>query len=268
MPGRRLSRIRDGGPGAARQRRRVHDIGVHEVPPPSSSSADCARTVRVTGIGGTGVVTVSQILATAAVLDGHCARTVDMTGLAQKGGAVVSDLKISTGPVEQAAKVATGDCDVSGVRPTGRHRPGQPEGGLTGQDGGRCLDDEGADGRNGHLSTQVGFPQPTRCTLLIEESVARAVYLNAGALSAELFDDEQYANMLMVGAAYQTGALGITAESIERAVALNGVAVEANTQAFRRGRCRRRPASTGAGRRGMSPWRGRVMNRANRHELP
>ena len=98
--------------------------------------------------------------------------------------------------------------------------------------------------------------------------MARAVYLNAGALSAELFDDEQYANMLMVGAAYQTGALGITAESIERAVALNGVAVEANTQAFRRGRLPsptrkhwRRPPR-------MSPWRGRSTNRANRHELP
>ena len=52
----------------------------------------------------------------------------------------------------------------------------------------------------------------------------------------ELFDDEQFANMLMVGAAYQTGALPISAESIERAIELNGVAVEKNLQAFRRSR--------------------------------
>ena len=223
-------------PGAARQRRRVHDIGVHEVPPPSSSSADCARTVRVTGIGGTGVVTVSQILATAAVLDGHCARTVDMTGLAQKGGAVVSDLKISTGPVEQAAKVATGDCDVYlacdqlVATDPANLKVASPDKTVAVVSTTRVP--------TGAMvtSTQVGFPATDQVHSLIEESVARAVYLNAGALSAELFDDEQYANMLMVGAAYQTGALGITAESIERAVALNGVAVEANTQAFRRGR--------------------------------
>ena len=56
-------------------------------------------TVRITGIGGTGVVTVAQILATAAVLAGRQVRTLDQTGLAQKGGAVVSDVKVSAAPI-------------------------------------------------------------------------------------------------------------------------------------------------------------------------
>ncbi len=55
-------------------------------------------TMRITGVGGTGVVTIAQILGTAFAADGHQVRSLDQTGLAQKGGAVVSDLTVSTGP--------------------------------------------------------------------------------------------------------------------------------------------------------------------------
>ncbi len=68
--------------------------------------------LRITGVGGTGVVTIAQILATAAAAEGRQVRTLDQTGLAQKGGAVVSDLKIGTGPFAHAAKLADGECDL------------------------------------------------------------------------------------------------------------------------------------------------------------
>ncbi|NMO00515.1 indolepyruvate ferredoxin oxidoreductase family protein [Gordonia sp. TBRC 11910] len=223
-------------PGTERARDRVPALAASLPEPTRSPLATGNFTVRVTGIGGTGVVTVSQILATAAVLDGHAARTVDMTGLAQKGGAVVSDLKVSREPVEQAAKVASDDCDVYlacdqlvGADPVNLKVASQektvavvstakvPTGSMV-------------------VDTRVGFPAAAQVHSAIDDRVARAVYLNAAALSEELFDDEQYANMMMVGAAYQTGALQISAESIERAIDLNGVAVEANVQAFRRGR--------------------------------
>ena len=54
--------------------------------------------MRITGVGGTGVVTIAQILGTAFAADGRQVRSLDQTGLAQKGGAVVSDLCVSTGP--------------------------------------------------------------------------------------------------------------------------------------------------------------------------
>ncbi|WP_448222762.1 indolepyruvate ferredoxin oxidoreductase family protein [Gordonia iterans] len=207
------------------------------LPPPAAvPSAEPSFTVRITGIGGTGVVTVSQVLATAAVLDGLDARTVDMTGLAQKGGAVVSDLKFTRDRVEQAAKVAGGDCDLYLA----------------------CDQLVGADSANLKVASvakttavvstaqiptgamvsdsAVTFPAADRVHSVIDAEVSRAVYLDAAALAERLFDDEQYANMLMVGAAYQAGALPVSAAAVERAVELNGVAVEANLQAFRRGR--------------------------------
>ncbi|WP_431815874.1 indolepyruvate ferredoxin oxidoreductase family protein [Gordonia jacobaea] len=283
-------------PGHTPATRRATEIDAAAVPTPPTTrpvTADTDFTMRITGIGGTGVVTVSQILATAAFLDGHAARTVDMTGLAQKGGAVVSDIKVSAlhsadaagqadsasradpagradstagracrdhptagranpagradsagracrdhlpSPVEQAAKAAADTCDLYlacdslvgtdpvNLKVTAPDRTVAVVSTTRIPTGAMVID------------TSVGFPADTAVHDSIDARVARAAYLDAGALATELFDDEQFANMLMVGAAYQTGALPISAESIERAVELNGVAVSANLQAFRRGR--------------------------------
>ena len=192
--------------------------------------------MRITGIGGTGVVTISQVIATAATLDGRSARTVDMTGLAQKGGAVVSDVKITPEPAEEAAKVAARTCDLYlvcdalvGTDPvnltvTEAHRTTAVVSTTKMPTGAMVID------------TKVGFPADAAVHSAIDEHVGRALYLDAVATSDALFGDEQFANMLLVGAAHETGALPVSAASIERAIALNGVAVDTNMQAFRRGR--------------------------------
>ena len=84
--------------------------------------------MRITGIGGTGVVTVTQVLATAAVLAGLQVRALDQTGLAQKGGAVVSDLQLSPEPCDRAGQAGRrGECDLlPRLRPAGGRRRGQP----------------------------------------------------------------------------------------------------------------------------------------------
>ena len=64
------------------------------------------------GIGGTGVVTINALLATAAWIDGLSAITLDQTGLAQKGGAVVSSIILSEQPIETAAKIGYGNADL------------------------------------------------------------------------------------------------------------------------------------------------------------
>ncbi|WP_295649454.1 indolepyruvate ferredoxin oxidoreductase family protein [uncultured Dietzia sp.] len=213
-------------------------LGAGDIPEPVRSEVDPDRgfSLRLTGIGGTGIVTVSAVLATAAVLDGNSARTLDMTGLAQKGGAVVSDVRVSRTPLEQPPKIGAGDCDLY-----------------------LCCDGiVGAD--NAHLKvanpdrttavvsttqiptgkmvidTAVHFPTDSDIQAVIDRASRRGLYLDPGELTEKLFGSTQTSNMLMVGAAYQSGALPVSAEAIEQAIELNGVAVEQNLQAFRRGR--------------------------------
>src|SRR5690606_34026871 len=84
----------------------------------------------------------------------------------------------------------------------------------------------------------VGFPAPDEVTgpILGRVRPGQARMLDARALSTKLFGDDQVANMLLVGVAFQQGAIPLPAEAIEEAIRLNGVAVEVNLQAFRHGR--------------------------------
>src|SRR5262249_53718677 len=83
-----------------------------ELPEPALRVPRDGFAVHMMGIGGTGVVTVNQILGTAALLDGRHVRGLDQTGLSQKGGPVVSDLKIDSVPIDGANKVSSGGSDL------------------------------------------------------------------------------------------------------------------------------------------------------------
>jgi len=193
-------------------------------------------TMRITGVGGTGVVTIAQILGTAFAADGYQVRSLDQTGLAQKGGAVVSDLAVSAAPRERSAKLGYGECDLylgcdslvatdgTQLRAAGKDRT--------------VAVVSTTEVPTGQMITDVSqsFPAAGRVMAAIEAEVRTARFLDAAALATDRFGDEQYANMILVGAAYQAGALPVSAEAIEHAVRLNGVAVDANLQAFGAGR--------------------------------
>ena len=191
------------------------------------------------GVGGTGVVTVSQILQMAAHLDGLSAAGVDQTGLAQKGGPVISDLRISRAPITGQVRAgaaradvligfdilgagAAGTLDVADPRAHDRrrqHRAGghrrdgdRPERALPGA---RCWRGQRSTARHARGTTSSSTP---------------------AALSERLFGDHMPANMLTVGAAFQHGCLPVSAASIEAAIRLNGAAVESNLAAFAWGR--------------------------------
>ncbi|WIX92645.1 indolepyruvate ferredoxin oxidoreductase family protein [Amycolatopsis sp. DG1A-15b] len=221
-------------PTGRKRHRKAADLAADAVPAPETPATDF--TVRITGIGGTGVVTVTQILATAAVLDGRHVRTLDQTGLAQKGGAVVSDLKVTAEPVEQAPKLAAGECDLylacdalvgADAANLGVADPARTTAvvSTTEVPTGRMV-----------VDTTVSFPDPASVLAPIDTAAARTVSLDARGLAEEYFDDDQFANVLQLGAAYQTGAIPLPASAIERAIELNGTQVAANVQAFRRGR--------------------------------
>jgi indolepyruvate ferredoxin oxidoreductase len=193
-------------------------------------------TMRITGVGGTGVVTIAQILGIAFAADGLRVRSLDQTGLAQKGGAVVSDLSVSVGPAERSAKLGYGECDLylgcdSLVATDGTQ--------LRAASKDRTVAVVSTtEVPTGQMIADVGehFPAVGRVTAAIEAQVRSARFLDAAALATDRFGDEQYANMILVGAAYQAGALPVSAEAIEHAIRLNGVAVDANIRAFHAGR--------------------------------
>ena len=223
-------------PSGRRSRPHPPELAAADLPEPDHQGDGDSFAVRITGIGGTGVVTVAQILATAAVLDGKHVRTLDQTGLAQKGGAVVSDVKITSAVVQQAAKLATSECDLYlacdllvGADPTY----------LAAADAGRTTavvsTNEVPTGRM-VVDTAVAFPEPGQVREAIRAASARALYLDARAQSEALFGEDQFANVLQLGVAYQSGAVPLPSDAIEQAITLNGTAVQANLQAFRRGR--------------------------------
>jgi indolepyruvate ferredoxin oxidoreductase len=190
------------------------------------------------GIGGTGVVTVNQILGTAALLEGKHVRGLDQTGLSQKGGPVVSHLKVGDAAQEVSNKIAAGEADcylgfdiLVATSPVNldHARPDKtiavistsqvPTGAMV-------------------THTDVHFPDPSGLRQSIERVTRKDenVYLDALGLAEQLFGDHMASNMILLGAAYQAGAIAVGAEAIEEAIALNGVSVGMNTQAFRAGR--------------------------------
>ena len=194
--------------------------------------------VRLSGIGGTGVITVSQILGTAAMLAGKTVRGLDQTGLSQKAGPVVSDVRISSNgtPTSNKANSAGVDCFLAFdllVAASDTHR--------TGAKAGRTIViGSAAPTPTGAMVSHPTTPYPELDVLtgrLAEVSKPELNrYPNSSALASGLFGDAATANILLLGVAVQAGAIAVECEHIERAIELNGVAVERNITAFRWGR--------------------------------
>lgn len=209
-----------------------------ELPTPKLRSADESVDIRICGIGGTGVVTVAQILAQAAHIAGVDVHGVDQTGLAQKGGAVVSDIKLGRRSEEPAARVAPGSADVyiacdlivaADPMNVAVIKPGH-----TIAVGSTRLVPTGAMVVNPKMQAPNLEAVAAELTELCGEG--RYSLFDAQTISKEIFGGEQYSNIMLLGAAFQLGALSLPASAIEEAIAINGVAVESNVQAFRRGR--------------------------------
>ncbi|MEV0595187.1 indolepyruvate ferredoxin oxidoreductase family protein [Nonomuraea cavernae] len=209
-----------------------------EPPEPVSRFAGTGALLRMPGIGGTGVVTVSQILQMAAHLDGLHAAGLEQTGLAQKGGPVVSDVRVSPRPISGSLRASRGTADVLigfdllGAAADGNLAAATPEHTIAVVNTGLVPTAAMVTGRAPVPGTPAG------ALARVESATARAgnLYLDALGLSEALFADHLPANMLLVGAAFQHGCVPVSAASIERAIRLNGAAAEQNLAAFRWGR--------------------------------
>ncbi|MBI2525425.1 MAG: indolepyruvate ferredoxin oxidoreductase family protein [Candidatus Rokubacteria bacterium] len=209
-----------------------------ELPEPALKVPADGFAVHMMGIGGTGVVTVNQILGTAALLDGRHVRGLDQTGLSQKWGPVVSDLKIGWRPLQEANKVSAGGADLYlGFDLLVAADPGNLDRAEPGRTVAVISTSQIPTGQM-IVDTAVHFPELAGTLMSIDRASRKDdnVYLDAGAIAEGLFGDHMATNLLMLGAAYQAGALPLSAASIERAIELNGVSVEMNLLAFRWGR--------------------------------
>lgn len=191
----------------------------------------------VTGIGGTGVLTVGAILAMAAHLEGKAAKVLDQTGMAQKGGAVTSHLRIGADTAAiPSARLGAGMADLviacdlvvgSGPDVLAMARPDT-----------RVLGNEDV-APTGEFQTNRNLDlTATRFLTAIGKRVdpANIATLRAGALAQRLLGDTIFTNLMMVGFAAQHGLLPVTLASIEEAIRLNGVAAKANLAALSLGR--------------------------------
>ncbi|HEY3752752.1 MAG TPA: indolepyruvate ferredoxin oxidoreductase family protein [Pseudonocardiaceae bacterium] len=225
-------------PAGGRQPHRTPPLAATDLPEPTNIVAGDLFAMRITGIGGTGIVTVAQVVAAAAAMSGHEVRCLDQTGLAQKGGSVVSDIRFGPGTVNRSNVIPDGQCDLYLGCDV-----------LVAADGG-YLSVASPDRTVAVVSTSevptgamvtdpsVAFPSAASVSEPIRQrtSAEHGHYLDAQAATRRLFGDDQVANIFLLGVAFQLGALPLTAEAIEAALELNGVAVELNKQAFRRGR--------------------------------
>ncbi|MBV8790684.1 MAG: indolepyruvate ferredoxin oxidoreductase family protein, partial [Pseudolabrys sp.] len=208
------------------------------LPQPHLPQANHPYSVIVTGVGGTGIVTVGAIIGMAAHLEGKGVGVIDMAGLAQKGGAVYSHIRIANTPDDiHAIRVAAqgadlvlgGDIVVVGTKKV-----------LTAiKHGGTRLVVNTAEFLPGDFTRNADYSLPTeRLKRAIRDAAGegRANFIDAGRLATALLGQSIGANMFMLGYAYQIGALPISADAIEKAIEMNGEAVAMNLAAFRYGR--------------------------------
>jgi indolepyruvate ferredoxin oxidoreductase len=208
------------------------------LPQPSAPLTNHPYSIIVTGVGGTGIVTVGAIIGMAAHLEGKGVGVIDMAGLAQKGGAVYSHIRIANTPGEiHAIRVAAsgadlvlgGDIVVVGTKKVlGAMKQNQT----------RVVVNT-AEFLPGDFTRNADFSLPTerlKRAIVSHASRERSHFVDAGRLAVALLGNSIGANMFMLGYAYQLGALPLTAEAIEKAIELNGEAVAMNLAAFSYGR--------------------------------
>ena len=219
---------RRGGPDAAEL--------AADLPEPRPSGQGTAD-ILIAGVGGTGVLTVGALIGMAAHLEGKAVSVLDFTGLAQKGGAVLSHVRIRAAgsPIatsrigaNQATTLMAGDVVTAAAAATLA---------LLDPDAGHVV----ANRQVTATATSIRDPRHVTDTATLLQRLAdraqgRLQRIDAHGIAAELVGDALFANTVMLGAAWQLGRIPLSRAAMERAIELNGTAVEANRAAFAQGR--------------------------------
>jgi indolepyruvate ferredoxin oxidoreductase len=225
-------------PGTGLRKKAVPPLPATEVPEPREKvAAGEGYSILAPGIGGTGVVTINALLATAAWLDGTSVITLDQTGLAQKGGAVVSSIILSGHPIEASAKIGYGNADVLlgfdllGAASADNLSRAHPLRTIAVINTAEIPTGDVVRGR----AVLYG---PSRVIDIIDACTrkGRNLYVDATRVAEALFASHLAVNVFLLGVAYQAGLIPVSTNSLEEAIRLNGVDAERNLEAFLWGR--------------------------------
>ena len=234
----RSRRLRRKGAAGSRKasRRKALPTPPEVGPSPAEEAIASTQNVFMVGIGGTGIVTVNQVLATAALRAGYAVESLDQTGLSQKAGPVVGHLRFAADDLEPANRLTPGSAacllgfdlltmaeernlvfgdpaHTAAVVSTSR----TPTGSMV-------------------FDPQVKHPDEADLLERVRSATKGLFAFDALAAAERIFGNTMAANFLLVGAAHQTGALRLPAAAIEEAIEINGTAVASNIAAFRWGR--------------------------------
>ncbi|GAA6201886.1 indolepyruvate ferredoxin oxidoreductase family protein [Aquicoccus sp. SU-CL01552] len=227
--------------GATRRKRAAADLdflGLEgTLPAPDLPALDSPFDLLVTGVGGTGVVTVGALITMAAHLEGKGSSVLDFTGFAQKFGTVLSYIRLGTAPeainqvrIGPGAADAVIGCDIvvsSAPKASAHYRPGtrmvlnraeMPTGDLVLQRDAQLK----PDAREQVIASVIGAQNLSA--------------FDANAAAEKLLGDSVFANVMMLGFAWQKGLVPVSAAALGQAILLNGVQAEANRAAFAIGR--------------------------------
>ncbi|MBO6552284.1 MAG: indolepyruvate ferredoxin oxidoreductase family protein [Roseitalea sp.] len=223
--------------GELRKSARTTAPDVSALPVPDLPEMTPSWNIAVTGVGGTGVLTIGGIIAMAARLENVAPLVLDMAGLAQKGGAVMSHIRLSAGDnPRKSPRIAPGGANVliAADSVVAASRDGTV----------RCDPERTHAVVNARLTPVAEFVRQRDFDFrkqTVEDTVRSVVRPDAhfhdfGKAAMAVAGDEIATNILMVGFAWQKGLIPLSADAIEQAIAINGVAVDANIDSFRWGR--------------------------------
>lgn len=211
---------------------------INQLPAPNTPDVDDrGYNILITGIGGTGVLTVGALLGMAAHIEGLGCTVLDMTGMAQKGGSVSSHVRLSRTPTTYSARLGEGmtdlllACDmIGGAAPAALKtlRLGAAQ---------AVVNADVAPTGEFHSNNFLNLDE-AQLQSCIEEALAGGSLhvINASRLATELTGDSIGTNILMLGFALQKGLLPVSIEALKQAIRLNGAAVESNLQTLDLGR--------------------------------
>jgi len=208
-----------------------------DLPDPEPAALDRPFDLMITGVGGTGVVTVGALITMAAHLEGKGSSVLDFTGFAQKFGPVLSYVRLASAPdaihqvrIDRGAADALIGCDIvvsSSPKASASYRPGMravvnlaemPTGDIV---------------RKRDASLHVDQRLAAIEGVTGKDALAA---MDANRLSEKLMGDTVFANVMMLGFAWQKGLVPVSLNALTQAIVLNGVAIEKNHRAFLIGR--------------------------------